>query len=122
MLKVKTKSTPVRHSLFLCFFLMSVPCLVISAQDISIIPVPVSQQLGQGSFEISATTALVVPSKHPTIQKIAAYFSDKIKPATGLALKTAETPAGSTIQFVLNAKPDTKLGNEGYLLETSLSN
>ncbi|HKZ36738.1 MAG TPA: family 20 glycosylhydrolase, partial [Chryseolinea sp.] len=66
--------------------------------------------------------ALVVPSKHPAIQKIAAYFSDKIKSATGLTLKTAETPGGSTIQFVLNAKPDTKLGNEGYLLETSLSN
>ena len=123
MLKGKPKSIPVRHSLSLCFFLMSLPCLITSAQDISIIPVPVSQQLGQGSFELSAATVLVVPSKQPAIQKIAGYFSDKIKPATGLTLKTSETTGNSsTIQFALNAKPDAKLGNEGYLLETNSTN
>jgi hexosaminidase len=119
MLIGKPKSIPGKHSLSLCFFLMSLPCLVTSAQEISIIPVPVSQQQGRGSFELSAATVLVVPSKQQAVQKIAAYFSDKIKPATGLTLKTAETPGGSAIQFVLNTKQDAKLGNEGYLLESS---
>jgi len=102
----------------LSFIIMCLSC-VLSAQDFSIIPAPVSEQKGQGIFELSEATVLVVPSNQPAVQKIASYFSDKIKPATGLALKISGTPGTSSIQFVLNTKADAKLRTEGYLLETN---
>jgi hexosaminidase len=93
--------------------------LTSSGQDISIIPIPVSQQQRQGSFELTASTVLVVPAKQEQIQKVASYLATEVKPATGFSLKTSESSGASAIQFILNAKPDAKIGNEGYLLETN---
>ena len=60
---------------FHAFFLMiCICCFVAHAQDISIIPIPVSQQIGSGSFEITSSTAIAVPAKQPELQKIAAYL------------------------------------------------
>jgi hexosaminidase len=102
--------------------LICVCCFVAHAQDISIIPIPVSQQIGSGSFEITALTAIAVPAKQPELQKIAAYLAEKVKPATGIAIKTSDIPSSSSaIQFVLNAKSDAMIGQEGYSLEISSS-
>src|SRR5688572_16636470 len=108
---------------FQAFFLMiCVCCFVAHAQDISIIPIPVSQQNGSGSFEITTSTNIAVPAKQPELQKIAAYLAEKLKPATGIAVKTSDSPSGSSaIQFVLTSKPDTMIGQEGYSLEISTS-
>src|SRR5688572_5967290 len=93
------------------FFLMICGCCFVAhAQDISIIPIPVSQQVGSGSFEITASTAITVPAKQPELEKIATYLRDKLKPATGIAIKSSDSPPGSSaIQFVLNAKPDAMI-------------
>jgi hexosaminidase len=104
------------------FLLMCMCCFVAPAQELSIIPIPVSQQIGSGNFELTTSTVIVVPAKQPEVQKISAYLSEKIKPATGIALKSSENPSGnSTIQFVLNEKADARLGKEGYSLEITAS-
>ena len=98
--------------------LMFICCFVARAQEISIIPIPVSQQIGSGNFELTSSTVIAVPSKQPDLQKIATYLAEKLKPATGIVLKISDTPASnSTIQFALNAKSDATLGQEGYSLE-----
>ena len=118
-----TVSTILITKKFQAFFLMiCMCCFVAHAQDISIIPIPVSQQIGSGSFEITPATDIAVPAKQPELQKIAAYLAEKLKPATGIAVKTSDSPSGSSaIQFVLNAKPDAMIGQEGYSLEISTS-
>jgi hexosaminidase len=98
------------------FFILSLYCFTLTAQDISIIPIPVSQQTGSGSFELSAATLIVVPAMQPEIKKIATYLSDRIRPSTGIALKTSESSSGNSIQFMLNTKSDVQLGKEGYSL------
>jgi hexosaminidase len=104
------------------FFLICVCCFVAHAQDISIIPIPVTQQAGSGSFEITASTAIVVPATQHDLKKIATYLAEKLKPATGIAIKSSDSPSsGSAIQFVLNAEPDAMIGQEGYSLEISSS-
>jgi hexosaminidase len=87
-----------------------------SAQESSIIPIPVSWQAGSGTFQLSTETVIVIPSKQAEVQKIATYLSDKLRPATGLSLKTAESGSANSIQFVLNEKSDGQLGKEGYAL------
>ena len=74
------------------FLVICLCCFVARGQDISIIPIPVSQQIGNGSFEITASTAIAVPAKQPELQKIAAYLTEKLKPATGIALKSSDSP------------------------------
>lgn len=98
-------------------------CLRVTAQEISLIPIPVSQQKGTGSFELTSATIIIAPAKQGEIQKIATYLSERIKPATGITLKTSESSSGnSTIQLILNAKPDVLLKKEGYSLEISANN
>lgn len=92
-------------------------CIEATAQDNSLIPIPVSVSPGTGSFMLSAQTAIVVPSKQPALQKIATYLMEKVNPSTGFTLKTSESSNGeSVIEFVLNSKPNPQLGAEGYTL------
>jgi hexosaminidase len=89
-------------------------CIEATAQDNSLIPIPVSVSPGTGSFMLSAQTAIVVPSKQPALQKIATYLMEKVNPSTGFTLKTSESSNGeSVIEFVLNSKPNPQLGAEG---------
>jgi hexosaminidase len=89
----------------------------INAQELSVIPMPVSMKVGNGSFEVSSSTILVVPS-NAELTKVATYFADRVKTASGIVLKTSSASSGnSTIEFVLNVKPVTELGREGYELE-----
>ena len=117
MINTNPKFILKRNPLSLFFILLSIHCLTTTAQDISIIPIPVSQQMGNGNFELSPSTTIVIPSKQPEVQKIAAYLSARVKPATGITLNMGESSGSSTIQFVLNSKPDARLGTEGYSLD-----
>ncbi|MDJ1471548.1 family 20 glycosylhydrolase [Cytophagaceae bacterium DM2B3-1] len=93
-------------------------CASLQAQTYSIIPEPVSLQSTSGIFSLSSGTTLVA-SNNAEARKVATYFSDKIKPATGLNLKTAESASGSKITFLLNTKPDAAIKPDGYLLDVT---
>ena len=88
------------------------------AQDISIIPQPVSLKPGNGNFTLSASTAISIPANQKEIARVASYFADKVKTAAGLTLKVAEGTTGN-IQLSLNAKPNSQISQEGYTLEVT---
>ncbi len=98
-------------------------CLLVStsmlwAQDVFIIPAPVSVQTSTGLFSLQANTIISVPAKQPEAHQVAQYFVEQIKPATGYSLVINESTTGA-IQFQLNSKADPKLGKEGYLLNVT---
>jgi hexosaminidase len=89
------------------------------AQEISIIPQPVSLQVKTGVFNLTASTTISIPAKNSEATKIAAYLTDKIKTATGFHLKTTETsPEQGTISLRIGST-DKNLGKEGYSLEVT---
>src|SRR5688572_17672396 len=102
-----------------CLFVFFIACQSSvsgqTASTISIIPVPVSMQVNSGSFALTSGTTIGIPAKPAEVSAIAAYFADKVKPATGFNLRIATT-GGSAIQFVIKSPQDTKLGKEGYTL------
>ena len=108
---------PMRKIFLLLWLLSCVCCVMLPAQNSSLIPIPVSQQTGNGNFVITASTVITVPSNQPQVQKIATYFVERIKPSTGFVLKISETPASNAIQLLLNTTNNTQLGQEGYLLD-----
>jgi hexosaminidase len=91
-------------------------CVEATAQDTSLIPIPVSIQPGNGNFVLSHNTVVVVPPKQPALQKIATYLSERVGPSTGILLKTSESGGNSSIEFLVNSKADPQLGMEGYTL------
>jgi hexosaminidase len=89
-----------------------------------IVPKPVSTTVGQGSFTLTATARIVVPSGSdaalPVAQDLAAY----LRPATGYSLPVVTgTPQSGDIELILGdpgtlqADPD----GEGYQLNTTTS-
>jgi hexosaminidase len=94
---------------------------VISQAQISIIPMPVEIKNGTGSFQITSSTIISTPARQTEVLKTAAYFTARIKTATGFDLKMTEDNKQAGIQLVLNQKADAKIGQEGYTL-TSNSN
>jgi hexosaminidase len=67
---------------------------------------------------LSAATPLVVPSGSAEAARIAAYLADKLRPATGFTLNTANA-GDKGISLALNAQPEARLGTEGYRLEAT---
>lgn len=88
------------------------------AQDISIIPEPVSLEVKNGIFSLSANTIISIPAKNPEATKVASYLVEKIKSSTGYQLKTSEGESTNGIQLKLT-KLDPKFGNEGYTLDAT---
>jgi hexosaminidase len=86
---------------------------------INLIPQPVELLQAGGVFRITAATSVSCDS--PDALKVAEMFAGKIKPATGIDLKTQQGKAG-LIQFNLNKVPVQKLGNEGYTLNVTPAN
>jgi hexosaminidase len=106
-----------RFHLVACLSLFFLEFTGSMAQQPSIIPIPVSVQSQKGSFTVSGTTRIAVPSKQPEALKIATYLSDKVKPATGSTLKIVEARADAEIQLTLLTKVDPRIGQEGYTLD-----
>jgi hexosaminidase len=86
-------------------------------QDIAIIPQPIHLQRGSGGFTLTPTTSIGLPARHPEAAKVAALLAEKVNRSTGFTLRIAE--GKGEIQFVVNSKPDPKLGTEGYSLEAT---
>jgi hexosaminidase len=89
-----------------------------SAQNVSLIPAPVQIQTGSGNFQITKNTVIGIPAKQLEVFKIASYLIDQVKPATGYTLKVVES-GNAEIKLMLNAKPDARLGKEGYALHST---
>ena len=107
-----------RHtSLFLLISLLS-SSLLWAQPRFSVIPEPVSVQAGQGAFVLSAGSDISVPQSNAEVSGIATYLAGRIKPATGFDLKVVAASRG-IIQLDLLVRQDTRLGQEGYLLDVT---
>lgn len=89
-----------------------------------LIPKPVSMTVGQGSFALTATARIVVPSGSEAAQPVAQDLADYLRPATGYSLPvvTGGAQAGDIELFLgdpggLQGDPD----GEGYQLDTTAS-
>jgi hexosaminidase len=88
------------------------------AQDISVIPLPVSVQKGDGHFLLTPNTTIYVPAKQSDLLSVATYLADELAPATGFKLKANEG-TGTGIQFEIAPKTEAQLGAEGYILQVN---
>jgi len=86
-----------------------------------IIPTPVKVEYGKGIFLISNTTSIGVPSKQPAIAKTADYLATRLQTVRGFKPAIVES-LQAPIQFILNGKPDIRLGKEGYTLNVTPNN
>jgi hexosaminidase len=87
-----------------------------------IIPKPVSTTVGQGTFTLTASTSIVVPSGSDAALPVAQDLADYLRPATGYALPVVTgNPSSDDIELILGdpggiqADPD----GEGYQLDTT---
>ncbi|HNP21119.1 MAG TPA: beta-N-acetylhexosaminidase [Panacibacter sp.] len=86
----------------------------------NLIPKPVSANETNEVFTLSDSTAIYVQSDSPADLQVAQWFADKIKPATGFALKVSaskEAPKAGGIYLIYGT--DSTLGDEGYELNIS---
>jgi hexosaminidase len=86
-----------------------------------IIPTPVKAEYGKGIFLISNTSSIGVPSKQPAVAKTADYLATRLQTVRGFKPAVVES-LQAPIQFILNAKADSRLGSEGYTLNVTPNN
>ena len=99
-----------RTILLLLFF----PLTALFAQNIAVIPQPVSVQALKGSFRLTAQTTIGygTTAAKPAAEMLAAHFAAP----TGYRLKVQRQ---GLIQLRLNTKPNAALGKEGYTLDVN---
>lgn len=84
---------------------------------VSLIPIPVSMQQGQGNFVLKPTTAIEV-SGGPDAKRVADFLSKKLSTATGYSLpvKSVTAISNPTGNLDLSLINNASLGKEGYKL------
>ncbi|MGZ3858635.1 MAG: glycoside hydrolase family 20 protein [Flavisolibacter sp.] len=90
--------------------------LVSLAQQVNIIPQPVSLQLKEGSFIIDNNTTLKINPTSPDLRAAAAFFNAYFKSITGRNLPV-NTIKKKSMEFRLSRIAE--IGEEGYLLNVS---
>jgi hexosaminidase len=107
-------------SLLLTSLLIGTMVIAQTANDIAIIPQPVSLEKKSARFVLSGQTKIAADAKNADVQRVARLFASKVKTATGFTLAAA-APAGkaNTISFTLNKTADKAIGREGYILDVT---
>lgn len=86
----------------------------------NLIPKPVSVQLNDGFFTLTAATKIVAQSGSSELMTIGQYLAAKINPSTGFNIRVAQADAPSHGNIFLTTNGgDPSLGEEGYVLTVS---
>lgn len=88
--------------------------------EIAIIPQPVSLEKRDGQFLFNAQTRIEAADRNPDAIRVATFFAEQVRKATGYAAVVQNTAAAArtnVISFTLNKGEEADLGNEGYRLE-----
>src|SRR5690606_20725058 len=80
----------------------------------SVIPRPVYADIGVNSFMLDQNTEIVIADAGSEIGPVANYLTEKIRAATGIALKRSAGDAPRSGSIYLALKQDAALGAEGY--------
>ena len=106
---------------FLFFLLLS--CSVFAQTDtpkIAIIPQPVYLKQGLGYFKLPENIS-VHTNNSAELQSIIAILGQRITPATGYQLSSKKGSGQASINLTINDSYESKLGNEGYQLNVTVS-
>lgn len=114
------KTNMKKISLLLTSFLIGTMVIAQTANDIAIIPQPVSLEKKSARFVLNNQTKVVADGKNADIQRVVRSFTDQVKKATGFTLAAA-APAvkANVIRFTLNRSADKAIGKEGYTIDVS---
>ena len=104
--------------LILLLLLLSFATVYGQKPAIQIIPQPVDIQQTDGAFILTGTSTVGFDA--PEGGKVAEMLSQKLNRSTVFSISPGQQKTGS-IQFNLNKAPDSKIGNEGYILVSSAS-
>jgi hexosaminidase len=106
--------------LLLTSLLIGTMVIAQTANDIAIIPQPVSLEKKNARFVLSAQTKIAADAKNAEVQRVAQLFANKVKTATGFTLAAAAPGAkANTIGFTLNKTADKAIAKEGYILDVT---
>src|SRR5258708_34857630 len=91
----------------------------VSAQEVAIIPQPVSVQPQPGTFTLKNSFSIGVSSQDADSRRVAEYLSKKISIASGFASEISKLKKETVIRLrLLTAKnKNGEIGREGYLLQ-----
>ncbi len=103
--------------LFLGGLLMMNSCKPKEKSVFSIIPRPLEAKREAGSFVLDENTVIKVDKNDEELNKIAEYFGDRFRTASGILLPvTKKIPQGKKAIVITKKGADPKLGKEGYEL------
>ena len=104
--------------LICCFISVQVYAQPVTPK-IAIIPEPVSMLVKEGHFTLPKNV-VIQTSNHPELQQAAAFLEQRFSVAAGRKVSVVNAPSSdATIRFILNAKEDSVIGNEGYRLSVT---
>ena len=95
-----------------------VTSLSLMAQDLAIIPEPVSLKRGQGRFTLEKELEVEAPNR-PEVQYVLNYLKDRMGRSTGVRFDVEERESNPDIRLQLLSSRDTTLGKEGYRLSVT---
>ncbi|WP_266202409.1 beta-N-acetylhexosaminidase [Pontibacter kalidii] len=104
-----------RPTLLVLYFLLGV-ILPLQAQQVSIIPQPVSLELKEGYFILDAHTSIQFKRGDKELAALATYFANHVREVSGYTLPLNKKKA-KAVRFELGSMAD--LGAEGYKLSVS---
>ncbi|MGI8583693.1 MAG: beta-N-acetylhexosaminidase [Chitinophagaceae bacterium] len=92
-----------------------------SNTSVSIVPQPVSMQIGKGNFILKPTSVIELSATDTDAKRVAGFLSKKISTATGYAIPVefVSESSNSSGNIRLSLLNDGALGTEGYKLNVS---
>ena len=90
-------------------------------RPVSIVPVPVSMEMGKGNFTLSAASVIEVSTTDGDAKRVAGFLNKKISIATGYAVpvRYVSTFSNAPNSIRMSLSNDKALGSEGYKLNVS---
>jgi len=105
------------RSLFACLVLMVTISTLTPAQNVPIIPQPVSVTMGDGNFALRPSTVILTDQATARTGRL---LAEALRPATGYLLRVRLSAVRSKNSIDMRLDRNLgRLGNEGYLLEAT---
>src|SRR5688500_1429085 len=111
-----------RCFVYLALSLLSLGAFSQESKKLSIIPLPVSMQVGQGSFTIQSNTEIQIREGQPGLRSIAEQLAKKISRAAGFQTRISEAKNFGNNSIRLEVSNGNQNGNEGYSLTVTPEN
>jgi hexosaminidase len=92
-------------------------------RPVSIIPIPVSMETGNGNFIVNASSVIEVSSQDADAKRVAGFLNKKLSGVTGFAVpvRTVSSFSNASNSIRFSMSDDKTLGAEGYKLTVTSS-